>query len=206
MLSRTEGRNYIILGPGEKIPSKINKKKTDKKLEKLQAALNTIRDELQDTYESDYRLYDLLQDEIFSRCECSYREMNSGSIGWIEDVIYSISELKENLSKDDEIPEKESITTLYDIGYQRTHLLSDACFWEKILENTEEKEVVEEIVYSDNPGEKDHGIKLTRRIRTTMWEKTKYGKASTSITYRKLRIGKKLAKVIENTRLKQPEW
>lgn len=205
MLSRTEGRNYVILGPGEKVPSKINKKKTDKKLEKLQTALKTIRDELRDTYESDYELYDLLQNEIFSHCECSYREMNSGSIGWIEDVIYSISELKENLSKDDEIPEKENITTLCDIGYQRTHLLSNTCFWEKILENTEEKEVVEEIAYTDNPEKKDHGTKLIRRIRTTVWRKTKYGKASESITYRKLRIGKKLAKVIENTRLKQPE-
>lgn len=104
MLSRTEGRNYIILGQGEKIPWKINKKKTDKKLEKLQTALKTIRDELQDTYENDCGLYNLLQDEIFSRCENSYREMNSGSIGWIEDIIYSISKLKESLSKDDEIP------------------------------------------------------------------------------------------------------
>lgn len=54
-------------------------------------------------------------------------------------------------------------------------------------------------------GKKDHGTKLIRRIRTAVWRKTKYGKASESITYRKLRIGKKLAKVIENARLKQPE-
>lgn len=201
MLSRKEGRNYVILRQGEKIPSKVNKKRTDDKLKKLQSALKTIKDELQDAYDNDPELYHLMQEEVFSRCECSYRELYDGSIGWIEDAIYSISELKENLAEDDEIPKEEDVVTLRDLGYTKASLSSpDLEFWEKILEDTEEKEVTEEIVYSSLPPAKELGAEPVRRIRTTLWERMAYGKASTSITYKKLRIGKRLMRAIENTR------
>lgn len=201
MLSRTEGRNYVILRQGEKFPSKVNKKRTDTKLKKLQSALKAIKDELQDAYDNDPELYHLVQEEVFSRCECSYRELYDGSIGWVEDAIYSISELKEDLAGDDEIPKEEDMVTLRDFGYTKSSLSNpDIEFWEKILEDTEEKEVTEEIVYSSRPSAKEPSTGPVRRIRTTMWEKMAYGKASTSITYKKLRIGKKLMKTIENTR------
>lgn len=201
MLSRKEGRNYAILRQGEKFPSKVNKKRTDAKLKKLQSALKTIKDELQDAYDNDPELYHLMQEEVFSRCECSYRELYDGSIGWIEDAIYSISELKENLAEDDEIPKEEDVVTLRDLGYTKASLSSPGLeFWEKILEDTEEKEVTEEIVYSSLPPAKELGAEPVRRIRTTLWEKMAYGKASTSITYKKLRIGKRLMRAIENTR------
>ena len=67
MLSRKEGRNYVILRQGEKFPSKVNKKRTDTKLEKLQSALKTIKNELQDAYDNDPELYHLVQEEVFSR-------------------------------------------------------------------------------------------------------------------------------------------
>lgn len=201
MLSRTEGRNYVILRQGEKFPSKVNKKRTDTKLGKLQSALKTIKDELQDAYDNDPELYHLVREEVFSRCECSYRELYDGSIGWIEDAIYSISELKEDLTENDEIPKEEDMVTLRDLGYTKASLSKpDFEFWEKILEDTEEKEVTEEIVYSSRPPAKGLGAEPVRRIRTTLWEKMAYGKASTSITYKKLRIGKKLMVAIENTR------
>lgn len=200
MLSRKEGRNYVILRQGKKIPSKVNKKRTDAKLEALQSALKTIKNELLDVYDNDPELYHLMQEEVFSRCECSYRELYDGSIGWIEDAIYSISELKENLAEDDEIPKEEDVVTLRDLGYTKASLSSpDLEFWEKILEDTEEKEVTEEIVYSSLPPAKELGAESVRRIRTTLWEKMAYGKASTSITYKKLRIGKRLMRAIENT-------
>ena len=53
------------------------------------------------------------------------------------------------------------------------------------------QEIIEEILLLDEP---------VRRLRTTLWEKTSYGKSSKSIRYKKLPIGKKLAKAIENTK------
>ena len=191
----------MILRQGEKLPSKINKKRTDAKLKKLQSALKAIKNELQDAYDNDPELYHLMQEEVFSRCESSYRGLYDGSIGWIEDAIYSIFELKEDLAEDDEIPKEEDLVTLRDLGYTKASLSNpDFEFWEKILEDTEEKEVTEEIVYRSRPSAKGHDAGPVRRIRTTLWEKMAYGKASTSITYKKLRIGKKLMKTIENTR------
>ena len=201
MLSRKEGRNYVILRQGEKILSKVNKKRTDTKLEKLQSALKTIKNELQDAYDNNPELYHLVQEEVFSRCESSYRGLYDGSIGWIEDAIYSISELKEDLAEDDEIPKEEDIVTLRELGYTKASFSNPNLeFWEKILEDTEEKEVTEEIIYSSRTPAKRPDAGPVRRIRTTLWEKMAYGKASTSITYKKLRIGKKLMKTIENTR------
>lgn len=100
MLSKTEGNNYIILERDEI----VNKKRTDDTLEKLQTSLKIIKDELQDVYDNDPTLYRLLQNEIFSRCEGSYRELYDGSIGWVEDVIYSISELNRSLVEESQPP------------------------------------------------------------------------------------------------------
>lgn len=97
MLSKTEGSNYVILERDEIVPIEVNKKRTDDTLEKLKTALKTIKGELQDVYDNDRILYHLLQNEVFSHCESSYRELYDGSIGWVEDVIYSISELKRSL-------------------------------------------------------------------------------------------------------------
>lgn len=97
MLNKTEGNNYVILERDEIVPIEVNKKRTDDTLEKLKTALKTIKGELQDVYDNDRILYHLLQNEVFSRCESSYRELYDGSIGWVEDVIYSISELKRSL-------------------------------------------------------------------------------------------------------------
>lgn len=102
MLSKTEGSNYVILERDEIVPIEVNKKRTNDTLEKLQTSLKTIKDELQDVYDNDPTLYRLLQNEIFSRCEDSYRELYDGSIGWVEDVIYSISELKRSLAEKNE--------------------------------------------------------------------------------------------------------
>jgi hypothetical protein len=67
-----------------------------------------------------------------------------------------------------------------------------------VIEDTEKKEITEEIILADKT--KNPDAEPIRRIRTTLWEKTEYGRASTSITYKKLRIGKKLMRAIENTR------
>ena len=63
--------------------------------------------------------------------------------------------------------------------------------WAHVLEDTEEKEVTEEIVAGPEG--------TVKRIRTIIWEKTDGGRRSQSIIYRKKPIGKKLLKIVRNT-------
>ncbi len=44
MLAKTEGRNYIVLRDGEKIPVKLNRKKTDKTLLELEQCFKKAGD------------------------------------------------------------------------------------------------------------------------------------------------------------------
>ena len=203
MLSRKEGRNYLILNQDSEIPVKINRNKLDKKLNRLKKALSAVQKELADAYDEDSSLYMILRDEVFDGY--STGGLYDGKSGWIDDVLYRISNVQETLAgEDDEIHDKEDMITLDSLGYRNMYL-QEARFWEKTIENTEEKEVTEEIILADRTKNPDAGP--VRRIRTVLWEKTEYGRASTSITYKKLRIGKKLIKAIENTRfaMKQKE-
>ena len=203
MLSRKEGRNYLILNQDSEIPVKINRNKLDKKLNRLKKALSAVQKELADAYDEDSSLYMILRDEVFDGY--STGGLYDGKSGWIDDVLYRISNVQETLAgEDDEIHDKEDMITLDSLGYRNMYL-QEARFWEKTIENTEEKEVTEEIILTDRTKNSDAGP--VRRIRTVLWEKTEYGRASTSITYKKLRIGKKLIKAIENTRfaMKQKE-
>lgn len=196
MLSRKEGRNYVILNQDSEMPVKINRNKLDKKLNRLKKALSAVQKELADAYDEDSSLYMILRDEVFDGY--STEGLYDGKSGWIDDVLYRISSVQETLAgEDDEIHDKEDIITLDSLGYRNMYL-QEARFWEKVIEDTEEKEVTEEIILADRT--KNPDAEPVRRIRTTLWEKTEYGRASTSITYKKLRIGKKLIKAIENTR------
>lgn len=196
MLSRKEGRNYVILNQDSEMPVKINRNKLDKKLNRLKKALSAVQKELADAYDEDSSLYMILRDEVFDGY--STEGLYDGKSGWIDDVLYRISSVQETLAgEDDEIPDKEDMITLDSLGYRNMYL-QEARFWEKVIEDTEEKEVTEEIILADRT--KNPDAEPVRRIRTTLWEKTEYGRASTSITYKKLRIGKKLMKAIENTR------
>lgn len=196
MLSRKEGRNYLILNQDSDMPVKVNRNKLDKKLNRLKKALSTVQKELAGAYDEDSSLYMILRDEVFDGY--STGELYDGKSGWIDDVLYRISSVQETLAgEDDGIPDKEDVITLDHLGYRNMHLPENR-FWEKVIEDTEKKEITEEIILADKT--KNPDAEPIRRIRTTLWEKTEYGRASTSITYKKLRIGKKLMRAIENTR------
>lgn len=189
MLSRKEGRNYVVLRAGERIPLKLNAKRLDGRLGRIEKALETIGKELKDAYRSDYEEYALLREEIFENAG-SYVSFDEGKCSIVDNLLYGLRQMKETLAgEDDEILPEEEVVTLRDFGYEE--LYRGYGIWEKVLENSEEREVVEEIQRLEDP---------LRRIRTTNWKRTDYGKTSTSITYRKLPIGKKLAKAIENTK------
>ena len=189
MLSRREGRSYVVLFDGERLPSKMNAKAADAAVRKIGAALATIRDELKKAYDGDPEIYRMLRDEIFERS--SYRSVScsDGKCSAVDDMLWSVGCLKESLEgPDDEIRPYEETVTLRDLGF--CDRFSKRGFWEKVMKDDDEEEIVEEIQNYADP---------IRRIRTTEWEKTDYGKASKSIKYRKIPIGKKLMKAIANT-------
>lgn len=198
MQTRVDGRNYVILYDDDRIPEKINKNKVDKSLKKLETALESIRDVIDKAYDDNYDLYRMLD-----RCVFAYYPyctgLDDGKCSTVDNMLYSVRQLQETLKEDDDIPDYkeayENSILLEDLGY-KNNWGGRRGVWEKVLEDTDEKEVVEEIQRFEDP---------LRRIRTTYWKKTDYGRSSTKITYRKLRIGKKLMRAIENTAKAQRE-
>jgi hypothetical protein len=121
MLSRKEGRNYLILNQDSDMPVKVNRNKLDKKLNRLKKALSTVQKELAGAYDEDSNLYMILRDEVFDGY--STGELYDGKSGWIDDVLYRISSVQETLAgEDDEIPDKEDVITLDHLGYRNMYL------------------------------------------------------------------------------------
>lgn len=187
MRSRVKGYNYIFKIDDDYYPERANKKQTDKSLKKIAAAIQTINDEIAAVYENDYGLYKLIDEYVISetRMEC-----DDGRCRQLEYALDSLKELQETLAThDDEITMTEESETLSAFGYKC--LFSDDRFYEKIIEDSNEREVVDEIQF--------HGEKPVRRERTIVWKKVDGGRQSETITYKKLPISKKLMKAIYNS-------
>lgn len=184
MKSRIKGRNYEFSLHDRDIPTKINKKKTDESLAKTEKLFRELYEEIEKIYEENIDLYNLLEDVFLYASR-------------YEEFADEIRHLRDQFAThNDEILAPEYVMTLYDLGYKWIPTSREVSIWEMVLEDTDEKEVVEEIQY---------GPELeVRRIRTVLWEKTDYGKSSKKISYRKKPIGKKLHQIIENTK-KDPE-
>ena len=184
MLSRVEGKKYIILVDEEsRFPEKIGKTRTDRLLSFLRRHMQAVVDEMEKIERLDPALYRLVTDRVF------------GANGYVPDDhtyfrsrIDNIDSLVEQLKSDDEIPKEEEVILPEDFGFRQD--ISEKGYYTKILEDTDEREVVEEIIA--RPG------LVLRRVRTIEWEKTDYGRSSKSIAYRKKPIGKRLMRAIEN--------
>ena len=187
MKSKIRGRNYIILYDGEKYYSKVNKAKLDRSLKRVIDALEVLNSELE--YRND--VSELIMDKVFydySYDDYSYRRNK------IRNALEYAQELKEQLeTHDDEIPEPEEVTLLDDIGF-RHRPFDKKGYWTKLIEDTEDREVIEELWLSE---------KTIRRKRIIDYEKTGYGRSSTNIEYKILPIGKRLMRVIKNTLAKE---
>lgn len=187
MLTKLEGENYILATDKyDKYPTIVNKDKLDYWLEKMEDYLESIGDAMIRLHDSededDHAVYDILN-------MCMYDDFADGRNYKLGDMIGDIISLRANLESDDDIAPIEDLWTLEDEGYY--HHWGDKCY-EKVIENSEEKEVVEEIWL-------DHR-KPRRRLRTTIWEQIdKNGKHSKDIRYEDLPIDEKLAKTINNT-------
>ena len=184
MLSKVEGRNYIIArDENDRFRIKVNKNKLDKYIKDLSNNIRSFNETLHHIYENESEVYEALSGytDTFDNC---YNGTNYS----LQYLLESIEEFKNNLSVNDDIPELEDITTIEDIGFR---LFDNSInLYEKIINTTDTEEISEEIILSKNP---------EYRKRTIWFEKTDYGKKSTKIEYKKLKINKKLEKIIQNT-------
>ena len=187
MLSRIEGKKYLFTDDEGRFPFKVSKRKTDKTIHSLIKDLEHFQVTIKNTYKNDYELYNLIEGNLFFPDDWEY-----GRNVKLDAVINGLKCFEGFLSEDDEIPLSENILTLADFGFDNRAYGMDG-LWEKVIENSEEKEVVEEIWPYDEVAK--------YRIRTTLWETIEPGyKKSKSITYKNKKIGKKLAQAIKNTK------
>ena len=195
MLSKIEGKNYVIADDDGWNRIKINRNKTREDVSRIIKSIEQIGQKMRELYEKKPDLYYLLNQEVFEGYSLDFEE---GRCWRINSVKRELEELLNELeTNDDEILPKEQIATLRDLGYKKFFGHMQA--WEKVIEDSDEREVVEEILLFDGKQEP------LRRIRTIMWEKTDYGKSSKSIKYKKLQIGKKLMQAIKNTENQKKE-
>lgn len=84
--------------------------------------------------------------------------------------------------------EDNECTTIAKMGYKESFYGSG--IYEKIIENTNEMEIADEIILKDT---------ISRRIRITVWKTTHYGKEAEDIIYKKIPITDDFKKMIDKT-------
>ena len=182
MKSKVEGRNYIVQFDGDDFSSKLNKRKTDKILKTLADSLKKISDCLQTEVKEDMDIYDFIRVLFYDD------NFDEGTVkALLSDVNYAQEVLA---THNDTIEDRMSVIGLENLGYKPLHWMSRP-FFEKVLEDTNEKEVTEEIQCYNGT--------MLRRLRITLWETKPGVRSSKSIRYRKLKIGKKLLRCIQNS-------
>lgn len=187
--SRVDGRNYLVLPEGERFPLKLNRKRLDKALFGIEVSFKKIQALMKELYEQDYDSYVFIRDYVFGYGRFEFDEGSSFHLDDVVDTVVSVH--GSLLSRMDEIRPVEEVEMLEDLGYKYYGGGLAHVMYEKVLEDTDEKEVVEEIQQVEG--------KMVRRIRTTLWEKTSYGKSSRSITYRKIGNTKRLVRAFLNS-------
>ena len=193
MLSKKQGRSYIVQDYEGDYPRKLNRKKTDKALALLEKSFRAASKAISDLYDDDTELYWFIVDNIW--LPDSYYICNDKLPETMSDIYRSIKDLQDFLKEhDDKIKPPEETIRLEDLGFKDflfNAKADDPHVFERTKYENDDSEVIEEIVFNEG--------KTFRRIRTTMWEKTKFGKTSTSIKYKKRPLTKELKKAAENT-------
>lgn len=182
MVSKREGGNYIIgENPYDKYPITIPQKKLCEEIEKLEKLTTHCHNFLENLYGTD-----VLNALSYDR----------GLDNAIDDLKYAVDGItdelvwyKKMLAVDGTIYPLEDLWTLADEGF---HTEWSGELWERELESTPEKEVVEEICIIDDTN-------FLHRKRTILWDNTSYGRTSRSITYEDLPITPELTKYVYNT-------
>ncbi len=181
--------NYRILFDGEHLPVEIPQEELNGYLNKLSEAVNTFRCFLSDSYEGDETKYEVLK-EIMNRSCVDYQD---GKNWKLEDINYEVEQMLQYLeTTKDAIPSFEESETIQDYGFHEEWRGSGV--FEKKLENTDEREVVEELLL--------HGDEFMHRKRTIVWEQTEYGKSSKEIIYEDLPLDDNLLRLLNNSKIR----
>ena len=182
MVSKRESGNYIIgEDPYDKYPITISQKELCEGIDKLEKLTAHCHDFLENLYGTDVS---------------NALSYDRGLHDAIDDLRYAVDGItdelvwyKKMLAVDGTIYPLEDLWTLADEGF---HAGWGDELWERELESTPEKEVVEEICII---GDTD----FLHRKRTILWDTTPYGRTSRSITYEDLPITPELTKYVHNT-------
>ena len=173
-------------------PYKGNKTATDKTIEKLEKSLKKIIDNLKEVEAGKVENLSRLIESNMAFVDIE------GEIWRLEEMLESVQNIKAELAGEDaEIPKNDDLMTLSHLGFRHTPYGrgNEKGFWEKVIYDGDDKEVVEEIIWTSPDS------KPLYRERTITWKKdTQYSRSSDTITYKNLRLTKKLVKAIENTR------
>lgn len=175
---------YRIMYDYDHIPIEMDKYLVDKNIEEILESLKAINAKIEKLYDYDYEIYDLIFNHTYDSLDIS-----DGKSWKVKALIDDIEDLKKKLDNNaDDIKEPEQCVTLEDLGFNLS-FTSNKNLWEKTLEDTDEKEIVEEILLLDSP---------IRRTREVLWEKTDYGRHSKEINYTELPMTKELTIAINN--------
>lgn len=182
MVSKREGGNYIIGDNSyDKYPLTISQKELCEGIDKLEKLTAHCYNFLRNLYSTNvlnalaynHALYDAIDDLWYA----------------VDGITAELVWYKKNLAVDDTMYPLEDLWTLADEGF---HSAWGDELWERELESTPEKEVVEEICII---GDTD----FLHRKRTILWDQTPHGRTSRSITYEDLPITPELTKYVHNT-------
>ena len=117
-------------------------------------------------------------------------DFDSGKIWKLDFLISNLEDFQKRLKTENEdIPSKEEVETLKDLGY--SNFWTSTGIYELELENNDERQVVREIILEDEP---------IYRERTIIWELTEGGKKSKDIIYENLDIDDDMLRIINNTK------
>lgn len=193
MKSRKTAYKYVVQEHDGYEPVKISRKRTDVALKAIADGADRIRRAMLGLYERDYDTYRFVKEKVFGEASyMSVSEFDEGRSDYFDEVFRNARETAETLlAHDDEIVYEPPKKTLEDFGF-RSQSWHDEMWYEKTLEDTEDREVTEEVLFYKG--------KLYHRKRTTCWRRFDGGKESTSIEYDKLYTGKRMKAVIENTK------
>lgn len=175
---------YRILMDDSRFPIEVRQAELDYHLTELKSRIEDLIAYLHDMYDTDSGIEQIIEEVMAS----SMMDYSCGHSWKLDNLVHEIEGLQSQLQEDcDDVPSVEDIETIEDYGF---HNFYDRRFYEKVLEDTEEKEVVEEIVLKYNPP--------LYRKRTTIWEKTDYGRTSKQIIYEDLILSDDMLRLIRN--------
>lgn len=190
MLSKVDGDEYLFTDNGGRFPFRIEKDKVDSVIESLKYDLQHFNDTMKELYEEKYNLYALITDELFFSDDDWY----DGESYKIKAMENDLKYFQDFLAEDNDIPEYEDIVVLEDLGFEK-RVYGPEGVWVKMVQDSEEKEVTEEVwPYNEPP--------MYRKC-SVLWKRIGPGhKQSEKISYDDLEITDELANAIKNTKEK----